>query len=74
MLLNVLCFSHLYYTAFASSPHIGRSSLAGRNPQVLVSSEIAEPSYLTIDFASAKLFWIDKRRLVRSLYHLRGYM
>jgi len=61
-----VCFSHLYYTTVVSSPHIGRSSLSGRNRQVLLSSEIAEPYDLTVDFASEKLFWIDRGRLVHS--------
>jgi len=67
MMLNVLHFclfarSHLYYASMGSSPHIARSSLAGRNRQVLVSSDLIQPRDLTLDFASDKLFWVDLRR------------
>jgi len=57
--LSFAFFRHMYYTIFGESPHIGRTSLAGRNRQVLISSDITAPYDLALDFALAKLFWID---------------
>ena len=37
---------------------IERSSLAGRNRQVLMSADIGFVHDLSIDFASEKIFWI----------------
>lgn len=60
---DLFAFSHLYFTAYGNSPFIARSSLAGRSRQVLVSSDVSADS-LTLDFSSAKMFWIDKWRSV----------
>lgn len=52
-------FSYMYYTDWGRFPRIERSSLAGRNQQVLVSTGLGWPNGLTIDFEEDKLYWAD---------------
>ena len=52
-------FRHMYYTDWGRNPRIERASMAGRNPQQLINTDVGWPNGLTIDFDEDMMYWAD---------------
>ena len=50
---------HIYWTNWGRIPKIEKLTLTGRNRHIIISSNIVQPSGLTIDYAASKLYWVD---------------
>ena len=49
----------MYYTDWGRNPRIERASMAGRNPQQLINTDLGWPNGLTIDFDEDMMYWAD---------------
>lgn len=52
----------MFWTDIGSQPLVESASLEGKDRVVIVSTNLASPSGLTIDFTEDRLFWCDQRR------------
>ncbi|XP_043269103.1 low-density lipoprotein receptor-related protein 4 isoform X2 [Venturia canescens] len=64
---------YVFWTEWGDRAKIQRSLLDGSNPKAIVSTDLAFPNGLSIDYASKKIFWADslKDRIETSDLHGR---
>ncbi|XP_044525030.1 low-density lipoprotein receptor-related protein 2 [Gracilinanus agilis] len=52
-------YGQVYWTDWADQPYIGRVGMDGTNKTVIVSTKLAWPNGITIDYTNDKLYWSD---------------
>ena len=60
------CSNDIYWVSKGSTYVIYKMKLDGTEKRVIVSSDLAAPNSLAIDFISSKLYWTDGSKLQRS--------
>ena len=64
--------STLYWSDWGDSPRIERASMNGDNRSVVVAGSLYWPNGLTLDYAAARLYWVDARHHVIESANLDG--
>uniref|UniRef100_F7CLL4 Low-density lipoprotein receptor-related protein 2 n=1 Tax=Monodelphis domestica TaxID=13616 RepID=F7CLL4_MONDO len=52
-------YGQVYWTDWADQPYIGRVGMDGTNKTVIISTKLAWPNGITIDYTNDKLYWSD---------------
>ena len=62
----------IYWSDWGERPHIERSSMDGRDRQVIVNTSLFWPNGLTVDYAASRLYWVDAKYHVIEASNLDG--
>ena len=70
-----LFFRFMYFTdwgRFGSSGRIYRSTMAGTHKQIIIGSNLTQPSGITVDYEDDMLYWTDAVREKIERSYLNG--
>lgn len=57
---SVILFRYIYWTnSFLPRPTIERAFLNGSNREVIIDTDLKEPSGIAIDYKNNRLYWVD---------------
>jgi hypothetical protein len=70
--VSFLDWRRLFWTDVGMSPRIESASLQGSDRVLIASSNLLEPSGITIDYLTDTLYWCDTKRSVIEMANLDG--
>ena len=59
---NRFCCRVMYWIDSGFTPHIDVAAMNGQSRRSLITTNLVQPSAITIDFSEQKLYWSDTSR------------
>nr|XP_018901907.1 PREDICTED: prolow-density lipoprotein receptor-related protein 1 [Bemisia tabaci] len=63
---------HMFWTDWGEKAHIGKATMSGGNPRMIVTHNVGWPNALTISFETDEIFWADAREDYIAVANLDG--
>lgn len=62
----------MFWTDWGEKAHIGKATMSGGSPQMIVTHNVGWPNALTISFETDEIFWADAREDYIAVADLNG--